>query len=568
MGVVPREAAYASIRNSPSTTFSAADLSEDAIEDLTNMMADDEEPVEIIPHEELLHRCPKEGDNCNLRTVKFTTLPYQGAAEVIEQLLEVAENKNRDIILDVDLDGFSTTSPGALSLFQTSIPDYNLLTRIFHTVHEETCDMDENYWEKLKSTGGSSNAEDESCESDEMSFVHGPSFQPPRIDAVGSSVREIRSSRSTALVEDLYFYDKLDEDGTQALVDVLDYYLAAIDTTVFDDEKFVDMMDSFLLQPFFVPEPETIEPILDFHFDHLFRTIFANHRRVPKVINVVRSPFYTPDHHLDSIECKVFDRLLDMFGKRSTGSHTLYHFDEVHVDRTNCLHEPNKFPPLNRFNIGANPHIDATAWKVTHQTYSWFFEDDDEIFGREYKFIPIVVDFVNEHNDTLLVKTMDGKILRLVPGQRLKEKVNHLSRWELLKTTKEEPVAQPNEPTTAPFLTIYFNGKDGANQSYGSISGRIPVHHSTPVKMEVTNPSGSGIRVALKTTPNDGSRKPATDASLSPGETTSLQTVHGERWTIYDTFEKRLGEVIANATYGEIHSVLLFSDEGASGSEL
>jgi hypothetical protein len=622
IGVVPGEAAYASIRNSPSSIhFSSTTtdntktntnnhLSEDAMSDLEAMMDDDFEPVKIVPHDELLNHCPRESDNCNLRTVKFTTLPYQGAAEAIQKLLEATENKDRDIVLDVDLDGFSTTSPGALSLLQTTIPDYRVLTRIFHTVHgSNICDMEKDYWERLKTSGGGGSS---SCENKNLSFVHGPSFQPPSVndDDVGSLLvdNKIVSDRSRALVEDLHFSYQMDEDAIQALAEVFEHYLPVIDASVYDDNKFNEMMNSFLLQPFFVPELETIGPILDFHFDHLFRTIFKSrhNHRVPKVVNVVRSPFYTPDHHLDVIECEVFDRLLDMFGnngsKSTASSSILYHSDEVQVDRTKCLHETNKFPPPNRFSIGTNPHIEPDMWENTDRTFSWFYEDDDELFGRDYKFDPIVVDFVNEHKHPLLVKsTKDGQILRVLPGQRLTElEVDHLTKWELFKSAKEEPATatnpnskqqQPKQPITAPFLTVFFNGKDGAKQSHGSKSGRIPVHHSTPVKMEVQNPSDSGIHVALKTAPyneSKGGGDPETGtetetASLLPGETKTLQTVHGKLWTIHDVssggevddgFEQQqqppiIGKVIANATFGEKHSVLLFSDdETSSGNEL
>ena len=130
-------------------------------------------------------------------------------------------------------------------------------------------------------------------------------------------------------------------------------------------------------------------------------------------------------------------------------------------------------------------------------------------------------------------------------------------------------------------MTIFFNGKDGAKQSHGSKAGRIPVHHSTPVKMEVENPSDSGIHVALKSALHKKDEgDPETEAeiesaSLLPGETKTLQTVHGKVWTIHDVSrgddvdDRLVGKVIANATFGEKHSILLFSDdESSSGNEL
>ena len=573
MGIVPGVAAYASIRNTLSSDGSLFQLDSDAMNNLEGMIGGPPEPVHIVPHEELLQRC-NDSDSCHLRTVKFTTLAYEGAAETIHTILEATENRDRDIVLDIDLDGFSTTSPGALSLVQTTIPDYEVLTRIFHTIHGEFCDMEIDYWERLKA-GGSDEDEndedkDESCKSNALSFVHGPSFVPPLDGDAGSII----SDRAREIVESLIHLGEMDEETVQALAEVFEYYLPAIDISVYNDEKFAEIMDQFLLQPFFVPEAETIESILDFHFDHLFRTIFANH--TPKVVNVVRSPFYTPDHHLDFIECEVVDRLLDMFGNKneeSSSSPTLYHSDEVQVDRTDCLHEPNKFPFENRFPTGRHPHIENKQFKTTGQTYSWFFEDDDDFLGTSYKIDTIFVSLVNEHSHPLWVKSSNGdnETFRVLKGQTLTEQeVFHLTRWELFEAAEDEE-SEPKTTTTSPLLTIIFNGKDGDDQSYGSISGRIPVHHSTPVIMQVENPSNSEIRVALKPIFEENDDHEFIDGILEPGEIFTLQTVHGIRWEIHDVvsegnaddaFETRLiGNVIANATLGQKHSVSLFSDD-------
>ena len=474
MGVVPGVAAYASVRNSRSTIFSKEELSENALTALSAMMGDEDEPVEIIPHDELLRHCPEESEHCQLRTVQFTTLPYFGAAEIIRKILDTAENRDRDIVLDVDLDGFSTTSPGAQALFETTIPDHRTLTRIYHTVHNELCDMDKDYWERLKTRGSGFETEDDpyDCVSQDLSFVEGPGFRPPVDDDASSLAYRILSVRAKRIVSRLYVSKHLDYETSKALAEVFEYYLPAIDASVYDEEKkFVNMIDSFLLQPFFVPESETIDSILDFHFDYLFRTIFADGRHLPKVINVVRSPFYTPDHHLEFIECETFERLLEMFGNNSTSaSSLLYHANEIHVDRTNCLHHENKFPHSNRINTGENPY-ETETWRYTDITYSLFFEDDDPSVGTDYKYDPIFIRFVNEHDHSLLVKkSNDGETVRLFRGDRLiDQEVRHLTRWELFRVATGEQ-KQPK----ASFLTIVFNAKHGDEQTYGSISGIMP----------------------------------------------------------------------------------------------
>lgn len=470
IGVVPGKATYGSIRNSPSTIFSKEELSEDAMSDLAGMMSDDDEPVEIVPHEELLQHCPTHSDHCKLRTVQFTTLPYHGAAEAIQKMLETTENRDRDVVLDVDLDGFSTTSPGAQALFETTIPDFRVLTRIYHTVHHKNlCDMGEDYWEQFRTGGRDAERDDGNCESQDLSFVQGPSFRPSLDDDTGSLDYKIVSTRARRLVDNVYGSEYWDKEIVQSIGEVFEYYLPAIDATIYDDDDFVILINSFLAQPFFVPRSQTIAPVIDFHVDQLFRPIFADNNRVPKVINVVRSPFYTPDHHLDFIECTVFERLLEMFGKNSTSSSFLYHADEVHVDRTNCLHEENKFPHPNRINTGENPY-DNEMWRSTNMVYSLFYEEDDDSFGTDYKYEYIDVTFTNEHEYSLLVKkSNDGQTLRVLPGESLIDhEVLHLTRWEVFGVTTEKQT-QPKSS----FLTIVFNGKHGDQQSYSSVSGRM-----------------------------------------------------------------------------------------------
>ena len=547
IGVVPADhnneggAIYASIRDSDRSP--QQEVTEKGLLQLEEAMEYQNEPIEIVTHAELLEHCG-DGDICNIRTIHFTTLPYEGVSNAITALLDADDNEEeRDIILDVDLDGFATTSPGAIALLQTAIPDYDVLTRIYHTVHDgEICDMDVEYWKRL-----SSGETEELCQSNDLSFVHGPSFRPSPDDDGNSLAHRVVSDQSRALVESLYFHYKMDETVVTALGEVLEYYLPAIQDAAYDDEKFVEIMDVFLYQPFYVSDEATIQPLIGFHHDFL-KDVFdtsgsGNSRRSPKVVNIVRSPFYTPDHHLDFIECEVFGRMLDMFGRGSG----IYHSEEVDVDRTRCLQEKDKFPPELRFNIGENPHIQVDQWlTIGHNAYSWFFEDDDDHFSTGYKTDPIEVDFVNEHKETLSLSIGD-KIITVPQGQRVTEKVYHLTKWELLFAANDSNSEE----------SIRFNGKHGERQSYGSITGRIPVHNKTPVRMEVQNPSYSRIAVEIRSIEYD------IKTTISPGDIETHRTFHGHRFSIHNASNEdfeQIGEVIANATHGDTHSVLLFED--------
>mmetsp|Transcript_5257 Transcript_5257/g.12233 ORF Transcript_5257/g.12233 Transcript_5257/m.12233 type:complete len:583 (+) Transcript_5257:324-2072(+) len=582
MGIVPPDSngeggtVYASVRNSRSI-MSRQKITREGIFDVKAAMDDDVYSVEIVSHNKLLELCGE------IRTVRFTTLPYQGASEAINGILDDSENEEKDIVLDIDLDGFSTTSPGALSILQTAIHDEEVLTRIFHTVHgDEVCDFDAAYWNRLIEMGKtktnnsnpiSNDDNGEACQNYDLSYVHGEPFTTS-IDDDGDFLADpIVTDRAKSIVKDLDSYYKMNEEMIVALSRVVEYYLPVIDGHIYDDEKFIEMMDGFLNQPFYVPDQGTVRLVIDYHFGVVFRGIFGDTnshgglRRVPKVVNIIRSPFYTPDDHLSFIECEVFDRLLEFFGRGTEP--LLYHSDEVDPDRTNCLHQDNLFPPKYRSSIGENPHIETDQWTETHNTYSSFYEDDDVEFGTWYKFDSITVDFVNEHKETLLVMIDKYTVLRVSPGEQITEKTNHLSKWE---------ISFENDFSATTFKlsknTVFFNGKHGERQTYGSITGWIPIYHLTPVKMEVTNPSDSDIDVELRSIDLYNSEQQHQGiVTISPGEVQTLLTLHGQRWLIRDAStpnkSEHLGEFIANATYGKTHSILLFAgDGGTSGNEL
>lgn len=548
MGVIPGEngAAYASIRNSDSSTFDSALVTDEALRAIAASMDDDSEPVEIIAHSELLDRC--DNSACQLRTVRFTTLPYEGVTHSMQRILS-AEPSNKDIVLDIDLDGFATTSPGGLSLQQTVIPDPEVLTGIFHTVHETTmCDFDASYWNRLIIQQQSNPSGTPACVDHNWSYRNSP-FVPPS----PSKTDPIEVSETARdLVEGLWHSHQLGDFGKEQLAKIFDYYYVNnIEAVVFDDEKFLNMMSSFLTQPYYVPtDQESIRLSMDFHFQALLGAVLQG--RVPRVINLVRSPFYTPDHHLDFIECEVVDRLFRLFGDDQS---KLYHTTHVDLDRTHCLDA--KFPLSRRVDIGheENPHIESDQWQTTSQTYAWFHEDDDDGLGRAYKHTPIEVTLINEHDPfTLVVTFEDGSVLEVPGGKQVQLKTKHLARWGIaLQRENNKNDMEPPLLSRPPFFQ--FNGKNGPQQTYGSITGLIPVYDVTPVKLEITNPDTSGKTVEVWGL-NDANDR----LQLDPGETGTFWSYHGHLWTIHDNNDI-LWEVIANATYGIMHTVELFDLE-------
>jgi len=299
----------------------------------------------VLEHKDLVKRCGK------IRTIRFTVIPYVGATQTLTDLLD-QEDPEKDIILDVDLDGFGTTSPGAMAMHE-AIPSYEDLMRIYHTVHD-LCDMDPNYWQQVKA-----NVEPK-CNY-ERGLHHGPPFRPdvPNIRISGKTKRRIRS---------LHHDENMEQDTRDMLEEMLEIYSSSITETL--KGKFTEKMDAFLTQPFHVDE-STIEPIIDY-WHQVFKAVFVGNR-VPTVIHVVRSPFYTPHHHLDSIECKALDALVDSFGPGAG----VFHSKEVDLNRSGC---GNKFPPKLQHDVGEHEHVEHAPWE--HDIHDVFYRWDENEDGE------------------------------------------------------------------------------------------------------------------------------------------------------------------------------------------
>lgn len=475
----------------------------------------------VLDHEDLMKRCGK------IRTIRFTVLPYEGAAHTLINLLD-KEGMEKDIILDVDLDGFGTTSPGAMAMHD-AIPSYEDLMRVYHTAHN-LCDMDPNYWEQLLEN----NSKPECTQ--ELSLVHGPPFQAEMPDGFrisGKTKRRINSLSHRFMPGDVY----------ESVEEVLEFYSSSITDNL--RGKFAEKMDAFLTQPFHIEE-RTIEPIIDY-WHEVFKTVFVGNR-VPAVIHVVRSPFYTPHHHLDSIECKALDALLDVFGPGAG----VFHAKEVELNRTGC---GNKFPPKLQHDIGEHVHLDPTPWaRNVHDAFYWGYDDEDGPGdGDGNAKNPILMKFVNQH-EVDIVLSSEGERLNIAPGSKKVTRARHLSKWDL------HLASEPKSPIHS--LTI--DEEEGRKQSFGSMDGTIPVKDEAPVYMDITNPDDSETYVEVRFVDEDEETESFV-AVLAPGDTHGTMTFHGHRFALYalsdDDHEHIMGEVTVDATNGDVQEVVMFEDE-------
>ena len=75
---------------------------------------------------------------------RFTVVGLETAAVTLPRLIP----PGTPLILDIDLDGFSTESPGAIAL-RDVIPDVKDLMRLYHLAYD-LCDIDESYIEAIR----------------------------------------------------------------------------------------------------------------------------------------------------------------------------------------------------------------------------------------------------------------------------------------------------------------------------------------------------------------------------------------------------------------------------------
>ena len=435
----------------------------------------------VDTYQELIRHCGSNDSHRrkhnNIRTVRFTVMPMveNNATTVtlsrkIRTMLEKEEHeeeevrddeegtvdpttaagtasvlvlKNKNIILDIDLDGYTTTSPGALALLEQQLfPNQDVLSRVYHTIHNNNYEDDPNpvhmydfnapqYWQEVLMMHNNNENEIDDGEVDkykkqysqrELSYVYGPSFLIPAVDDNSDPLTDpyngmLHGVYSAEIIEltdyvitNLRHYDKMNQETVNELEQVFCYYFNTYykkkhnngninnnaNAITLQREDLVELLDSFLLQPFFVPSSSspsssttskddvnnnnsmsnvgsngndddhgTIGLIVQY-WNTVLREVFSDGSSInsttnsssngsivrnyfPAVVNIARSPFYTPDQHLNYIECEVLKGLVGSVTKSNNNSNTdnaslddgifgrgagLYHSDEVDIHRT------------------------------------------------------------------------------------------------------------------------------------------------------------------------------------------------------------------------------------------
>ena len=92
-----------------------------------------------------------------------------------------------------------------------------------------------------------------------------------------------------------------------------------------------DEPDVFFEQPFHVPEPRALSDEVDFALDEMLASRILPRLQRPVLVNIVRSPGYVPVRYLSLLECRTLRTLSKVYG-----AFEVSHEERVDVTRTGC----------------------------------------------------------------------------------------------------------------------------------------------------------------------------------------------------------------------------------------
>lgn len=287
-------------------------------------------------------------------SVAFTVIPFASAAATLPALLGAA-----DVILDVDLDAFATTSPGALTLRNALPPP--ALRRLYRLAHG-LCVMDGAY---------DFAASDPPCVRESLA---------PGVDRGAASpfVRELVDVAAR-------FCGPWERERTRAVAGLLvahEVTLLEVDAAL---GNVAAKLEAFLTQPF-NDEPGAVGGALD-HFEHILRSVFGD-RDPPAAVTTVRSPFYGPAELLPAAECGAYDVFAEAFGKGGS----LHVQEDVDVDRVGCARRH----PAAAANASRYPTFDHVDARILHAV------DVDGLFtfAPDDAYLEVVVSFLRPRGET------------------------------------------------------------------------------------------------------------------------------------------------------------------------
>jgi len=311
-------------------------------------------------------------------TVRFSVVALSDAPHMISKLV----GDKADVILDVDLDAYGTTSPGALALRSAGL-DPVTIRRLYRLAHD-MCVFDEMY--DFSQPYKSPNCKEEPLGSG-----------PVTRRKVADELRDVVDSAERA--SSITWTDA----RRGAVAATLRPFAQQLQASFNIEEK----MKQFIAQPF-NDNAGSVAGV-----GKVLRETIRRLERV-RAVTAVRSPFYAPAELLSVIECQAFGLFGEIFGD---GGALRYH-DGVRVNRTGCL---AKHPHDDHATVGAFRHIETMELRE---------EDVDDLFFSEEESDEVVeARFVNDGEDSVDIYWRVLKLETLEAGKETAFETTAGSRW-------------------------------------------------------------------------------------------------------------------------------------------
>ncbi len=311
-------------------------------------------------------------------TVRFSVVALSDAPSMISKLV----GDKADVILDVDLDAYGTTSPGALALRSAGL-DPVTIRRLYRLAHD-MCVFDATY--DFSQPYKSPNCKEEPLGSG-----------PVTRRKVADELRDVVDSAERA--SSITWTDA----RRGAVASTLRPFSQQLQASFNIEEK----MKQFIAQPF-NDNAGSVAGV-----GKVLRETIRRLERV-RAVTAVRSPFYAPAELLSVIECQAFGLFSEIFGD---GGALRYH-DGVRANRTGCL---AKHPHDDHGTVGAFRHIETMELRE---------EDVDDLFFSEDESDEVVeARFVNDGEDPVDIYWRVLKLETLEAGKETAFETTAGSRW-------------------------------------------------------------------------------------------------------------------------------------------
>ena len=316
-------------------------------------------------------------------TVRFSVVALHDAPHLISQLV----GKTVDVILDVDLDAFATTSPGALALRSVGL-DAAAMRRLYRLAHD-LCVFDATFdFSRAVPLEASAST---ACAAEPLGAGRATRQR------VADDLRDIVDAAEHAAT--VHWTDA----RRGAFAATLRPFAAALGAATNVEEK----IRQFVQQPF-NDDAGAVAGV-----GKVLRATIREVDRV-KAVTAVRSPFYVPSQLLEAVECQAFQLFGEVFG---AGGHLRYH-DGVRANRTGCLAQ---HPVDKHGTVGVFRHVE-TAELLEQDVDDLFFAEDD---GGAV----VEVRFVNDGEDTVEIYWRVRHLETVEPGAEAAFKTTAGSTW-------------------------------------------------------------------------------------------------------------------------------------------